>query len=106
MSLQPPSARAIAATAENEGKATFVQTKTALPDMSRPPVNSGDSGWQDRRDARQPSGTAVFVVMYACFRLARMIARPDLLIARPNLGAAGTIEWVAISIAKFAAWIY
>jgi hypothetical protein len=35
-----------------------------------------------------------------------MIARPDLLIARPNLGAAATIEWVGISIAKFAAWIY
>jgi hypothetical protein len=106
MSLQPPSARVVAATAENEGKATFARTKTALPDMSRPPVNSDASGWHDRRDARRPSSTAVFVMMYACFRLTRMIARPDLLIARPNLGADGTIEWVAISIAKFAAWMY
>jgi hypothetical protein len=57
-------------------------------------------------DERRPSGTAVFVVMYAYFQLARMIARPDLLIARPNLGAATAIEWVGISIAKFAAWIY
>jgi hypothetical protein len=29
--------------------------------------------------------------MYICFRLARMIAQPDHLIVRPNLGAAATI---------------
>ena len=31
-------------------------------------------------------GAAVCVLMYICFRLARMIAQPDHLIVRPNLG--------------------
>ena len=32
------------------------------------------------------------MLMYICLRLARMIAQPDHLIVRPNLGAAATMD--------------
>ena len=42
--------------------------------------------WSSACGRAATGGAAVCVLMYICFRLARMIAQPDHLIVRPNLG--------------------